>query len=116
MNIRQEVKPALMGAAGGAVILAIIGFGWGGWVTGAKARDLAEKNADTAVVSVLAPICAEQFLAQVDATTKLDELTKLSSYERGTFIEKGGWATMPGAEAAVSGVGRSCAVILTKDT
>jgi hypothetical protein len=113
MNIRPEVKPAFWGAAGGALVLAIIGFAWGGWMTGAKAREMAEKNADTAVVSVLAPICAQQFRAQGDAAAKLEELTKLSGYEQGPFIEKGGWATMPGAEMAVSGVARGCASILT---
>ena len=116
MNIRPEVKPALWGAAGGAIILAIIGFAWGGWVTGAKAREMSEKNADTAVISVLAPICAEQFRAQSDAAMKLEELAKLSTYEQGPFVEKAGWATMPGAETAVSGVARGCATILTAKT
>jgi hypothetical protein len=61
MKIGPEVKPAFWGAAGGAIVLAVIGFTWGGWVTGAKAREASEGNADTAVISVLAPICAEQF-------------------------------------------------------
>jgi hypothetical protein len=113
MNIRPEVKPALWGAAGGAVFLAIVGFAWGGWVTGATARDLADKNADTAVVSVLAPICAQQFRAATDAGAKLVELDKLGTFEQTKFIEAGGWAKMPGAEAEVSGVARGCAAILT---
>ena len=85
-------------------------------MTGANARDSAEKNADTAVVSVLAPICAVQFRAQPDAATKLVELEKLSSYQQPKFVDEGGWAIMPGAEAAVEGVARGCAVILTADS
>jgi hypothetical protein len=116
MKIRPEVKPAFWGAAGGAVALAVIGFTWGGWVTGAKAREASERNADTAVISVLAPICAEQFRQQPDAAAKLDELNKLRSYEQSKFVDEGGWAVMPGADAAVDGVARGCAVILTTKT
>ena len=35
MKMRPEIKPALMGAVGGAIVLAIVGFNWGGWITGA---------------------------------------------------------------------------------
>lgn len=115
MKIGPEIKPALMGAVGGAVVLAIVGFAWGGWVTGANARDASEKNADTAVVSVLAPICAIQFRDAPDAAAKLAELDALSSYKQPKFIEDGGWAVMPGAEAAVDGVASGCAKILTAD-
>ncbi len=38
MNIPIETKPALWGAAGGAVVLAIVGFSWGGWVTSSTAE------------------------------------------------------------------------------
>lgn len=113
MKIRPEVKPALWGAAGGAAALALIGFAWGGWVTGASAESLAKKNADSAVVAVLAPICVRQFNAQTDAVTKVAELTKLPTYEQASFVEKGGWATMPGSDTPIVGVARSCATILT---
>jgi len=105
-----------MGAVGGAIALAVIGFAWGGWVTGANARDASEKNADSAVVSVLAPICAVQFRTDQNATEKLVELNGLSSYKQPKFIEEGGWAVMPGAETAVDGVANGCAKILTADT
>jgi hypothetical protein len=113
MKTRPEVKPAIYGAAGGAIALAIIGFTWGGWITGASADQLSKKNADTAVVAVLAPICVQQFRSQPDATAKLVTLKALSSYEQGSFVEKGGWATMPGTDTPVNGVARSCATILT---
>ncbi len=35
MNMRQDIKPALWGAAGGAILLALVGFAWGGWQTAA---------------------------------------------------------------------------------
>lgn len=113
MKMRPEIKPALWGAAGGAIVLAIVGFTWGGWSTSASAEQLAKKNADSAVVAVLAPICVQQFNAQADPASTLAELTKLSTYERAGFVEKGGWATMPGSDTPIIGVAKSCAAILT---
>ena len=58
-EMRAAVKPACWGAAGGAIALAIIGFTWGGWVTGGHAKTLA----DAAVTAALVPICADKFQA-----------------------------------------------------
>jgi hypothetical protein len=112
MKTPAELKPALWGAVTGAVVLAVVGFTRGGWVTGAKAREMMKTNSDAAVVSALAPICAEKFKAAADAPTQLEALKKLASYEQGSFVEKGGWATMPGDATILSGLGRSCATLL----
>ncbi len=58
-EMRAAVKPACWGAVGGAIAVAIIGFTWGGWVTGGHAKTLA----DSAVTAALVPICADKFLA-----------------------------------------------------
>jgi hypothetical protein len=58
-EMRAAMKPACWGAVGGAIALAIIGFTWGGWVTGGHAKTLA----DAAVTAALVPICADQFVA-----------------------------------------------------
>ena len=42
-----------------------------------------------------------------DAAARTAE--KVSSYQRSTFIEKGGWDKMPGEEKAGSTVARACA-------
>jgi hypothetical protein len=104
------------GAVGGAITLAVIGFNWGGWVTSTTANNNARDAADTAIVRVLAPICAEKFQQQADAGAKLADLMKASTWERGSFVEKGGWATMPGASAPNTGVARACAELLQKPT
>jgi hypothetical protein len=116
MNTPKELKPAAWGAVGGAIALAIIGFTWGGWVTGGGSAQAAKQSAETAVIAALAPICALQFRDQADADSKLTELKALRSYEQSSFIEKGGWATMPGSQDPVSGVAGSCAAILTTST
>jgi hypothetical protein len=100
----------LQGAAAGAVATMIVGFGWGGWTFGSTAEKVAKERAESAVVAVLAPICVEQFRQAANAPTNLTELNKISyAWDRGTFIEKGGWATMPGSEKADSAVAKACA-------
>jgi hypothetical protein len=49
-EMRGAVKPACWGAAGGAIALAIIGFTWGGWVTGGHAKTLADAAVTGALV------------------------------------------------------------------
>jgi hypothetical protein len=55
------IKSSVYGAFGGAVALAMVGFGWGGWVTGGSAELTAKTRSENAVVAALAPICATQF-------------------------------------------------------
>ncbi len=116
MKIPMELKPAAWGAVGGAVALAIVGFTWGGWVTGGSSALAARQGADIAVIAALAPICALQFRDQPDVESKLAELKALGSYAQSSFIEKGGWATMPGSKNPVDGVAESCAIVLTTST
>jgi hypothetical protein len=95
----------LQGAAAGAVATLVIGFNWGGWVTGGTAKEMTQKSVSSALVSALSPIC-------VDSAANLIELKKVNSWQQGSFIEKGGWATMPGGEAPNSAVAESCASAL----
>ena len=97
MQVPSEVKGALGGAAGGAIVLAVVGFSWGGWMTSGTADKLADQRADSAVVAVLTPNCVEKFQQSGDAIANLTALKKISSnWEQGNFLEKGGWATRPG--------------------
>jgi hypothetical protein len=111
-QIPPEVKPACWGAAGGAALLAVFGFSWGGWVTSAASELKATQRAEAAVVAALAPICVEKFRQQADANANLAELKKINSWNQGSFIEKGGWATMPGNNSPDSAVARACAEML----
>ena len=113
MNIPVETKPALWGMVGGAVAMAIVGFTWGGWVTGSKAESTATQRANTAVVAALAPLCVERFKGAVDVPANLAALKKADSWSQGEFVEKGGWAAAPGSTPEqVSAVAKACAVLL----
>ena len=111
-NARQHRSPGIQGAAAGNVAAMIVGFNWGGWVTGGSSDKHAATAARDATVVALAPICVERFRAQGDAATKLVELTKASTWERGGLIEKSGFAMMPGSKTADTDVARACAQIL----
>jgi hypothetical protein len=114
MKIPVETKPALWGVAGGAIALAIIGFAWGGWTTGSKAESAAVTRASDAVVGALAPVCVDKFRQAHDASTNLAALRKVDSWSQGEFVEKGGWATVPGTHSAerITAVAKACAVLL----
>ncbi len=113
MNLEQ-ITPVLLGAAGGAIILAIIGFAWGGWVTGGTAQKMAEEMAEDAVVRRLAPICVEQYNQDSEKDQKLKELKEEGSWKRDDYVEKQGWATMPGEKEADSKVAGKCAELLVE--
>src|SRR5213595_2959966 len=113
MNIQSDWRPALLGAAGGAVALAIVGFGWGGWVTASSAQKSAQQSATSAVVVALASICVDQFQRTADASTRQAELQKISSWQQGSYVEKAGWATMPGSAAPDTAVAKACAGLIS---
>jgi hypothetical protein len=73
----------------------VLGFTWGGWVTGGTARAMAEDAAAGARSELAAAVCVDRFKAGGDASAQLAALKGLSGWERGSFVEKGGWATMP---------------------
>jgi len=116
MKIPVETTPALWGAAGGALLLAIIGFGWGGWVTGSKAETTASLRADAAVVEALAPVCVAKFRRDAAVNANLIALKKVDTWSQADFVEKGGWAMVNDSKATaqVSAVARACAEILNK--
>jgi hypothetical protein len=114
MKFPAEFKPAVWGAIGGAALTMIVGFGFGGWTTANSADREASQRVQSAVVSALAPICADRFLQQVNVAASLAELNKANSWDRDTVVTKSGFATMPGSKDATFGVARACAEILAK--
>jgi hypothetical protein len=92
----------------------IVGFAWGGWVTGGTARKMANKMAEEAVVLRLAPICVVQFNQDLGKEQKLTELKEMSNWSRRDYVQKQGWATMPGEENPDRKVADECANLLVQ--
>jgi len=100
------------GAIAGAALTMIIGFGWAGWTLGGTAAKMADESSRTAVTAALAPICVEKFQHAPNAVENLAELKKTASYQQGSFVEKGGWATLAGSDASNYAVAQACATLL----
>jgi len=110
----RPTKTALFWACVASMILTIIvGFGWGGWVTGGTARQQAETMARDAVVQRLAPICVVQSERDPARAQKLVALKGEGTWQRAEYVGKQGWATMPGEREPDRPVAEACAVLLT---
>ena len=112
MNSPNWLKPGLYGVACGAVALAVIGFSWGGWVTGSSAKRMATDQSKADVVAALTPICVDMSTRDPQLAERMVELKKASTYSRGDIILKAGWATMPAATEGNKAVASACATQL----
>jgi Flp pilus assembly protein protease CpaA len=75
--LRGESRTRLLqGIALGVVATLIIGFSWGGWVSGGTAKIMAATAETKGEMSVLVPLCVTQFMATDGALAKL----KLTQY------------------------------------
>ena len=55
MTTPDWLKPGTNGALIGAVFVGIVGFTWGGWVTGSSAEKMASELAEDKVIAALVP-------------------------------------------------------------
>jgi hypothetical protein len=111
----QPSKTMLFWSCAGSVVVAlVVGFTWGGWVTGGTAQKMATAYGDTSRYELASVICVERFLAAPDARAQLTALKAIdSSYRQRQFIEEGGWATMPSRDKAARQTADLCAKVLT---
>ena len=111
----QPSKTILVWACIAAVIATIVvGFSWGGWVTGGTSQTMAKAAGDTARGELASAICVERFNAAPDAAAKLAEFKAIpDSYKKRQFVEAGGWATMPGQTSPDRRGAEGCATALT---
>ncbi len=98
----------LWSCAGCIVATMVIGFTWGGWVTGGTATKMAADAAAGASAQLAAADCIHRFESGPNATADLAALKKAESFNRSDMIEKGGWATMPGSKDPVEGAALLC--------
>jgi hypothetical protein len=61
----------LQGMAAGALATLVIGFSWGGWVTGGTARSMTAAAETSGQMSILVPLCVTQFMATDGAVAKI---------------------------------------------
>jgi hypothetical protein len=114
LKLTPRVEHVMWGAVGGAAAMAFVGFYFAGWVTGGAAATMAQQKADKAVVAALAPICVDKFRHAQNADDNLGKLKAVSSsWDKGTYVSTGGWATMPGSVEPNTAVAQACAEMLS---
>jgi pimeloyl-ACP methyl ester carboxylesterase len=115
MKLPVETKPVLWGIAGGAIAAAIVGFSWGGWVTASTAAAKRDATGRRCLSLWLLHRSASKDSSALRTSRPIWPRSRRSIHGReGDFIEKGGWATIPGSKATepVSGVAKACALLL----
>jgi hypothetical protein len=109
----ESLTRLLQGAFVGFLATVVIGFNWGGWTLQSTATQMAERSASAALVTVLAPMCADKFRQASDAKLNMAELQKANSWMQDSYIQKGGWATFAGMSSPDNAVAQACAKLLT---
>ena len=115
MRMLTWLRPAITGAVVGAIATALLGFSYGGWVSGSSAQQMADRQSAAAVTAALLPVCISQSQADPEALAKTQHVGALGSpYERRAFVMRTGWATMPAAQSPNSDLAAACAEVLAK--
>lgn len=110
MNTPIWIKPAAWGAVGGAIAAIVIGFAFGGWVTGGTAGAMETASAEAAVVQAFTPLCVAK--AELEPA-KLVPLKAESSWKRDDFVIEAGWVDNV-SDAYQSEVATVCASTLVE--
>ncbi|MDP5220944.1 hypothetical protein Q5Y75_27540 [Ruegeria sp. 2205SS24-7] len=108
MTTPEWLKPGIYGALFGAAFVGIVGFSWGGWVTGGSAKEMASEMAKDRVIAALVPFCLDMSRTDIERTTKLATIREASSFRRRDAVMEAGWATMPGSEGPNRELAQAC--------
>jgi hypothetical protein len=109
----ESPKRLLQGAFAGGIATLVIGFTWGGWVTGGTAVQMTSEAVEATQVTLYSPICVERYMAKATPEQRA-AFAKESDWRRDALIEKAGFATPPGSSALSDVVADRCAEMLTK--
>jgi hypothetical protein len=112
----RPTKTAVFWACAACIVATlIVGFTWGGWVRGATAKSMGVAMAEEAVTKRLAPMCEVQVNGDPARVQKIKALKDLSSYERGDYVKKQGWANLPGDAKPDDKVAEECAKLVVEN-
>src|ERR1043165_2627134 len=86
----------------------IVGFNWGGWVTGGTAAQMSDSPAASAPAELAATISVPPFVGGPDMTGQLAALKASNAWNRDDLIDKAGWSTPPGVDKPIRGAAELC--------
>ena len=105
----SKLKTFIFGALAGAFVAPMVGFAALGWKLDAKAQIMATDAAAAEVQRVLVPVCVAQFKADPGVDAHAAAMKGMQyAQTRVDYVEKGGWAMLPGQDRPVSGLTESC--------
>jgi hypothetical protein len=107
LEIPEWLKPGIYGALIGAVFVGVVGFTWGGWVTGGTANDRAMAMSRDDVVA-----CLDMARSDPGRTEKMETIRAASTYQRRDAVMATGWATVPGTDAPDRDIALACLAAL----
>lgn len=106
MTVPEWIKPAAWGVVGGVIAAIVVGFVWGGWVTGGTATQMAAASAESAIVQAFTPLCVAKAEQESDQLVLLQEE---NSWQRDDFVVEAGWVANVNEEYRGE-VARACAI------
>jgi hypothetical protein len=105
----QASKTTLFWSCGACVVATmIVGFAWGGWVTGGTAQKMSSTAADSARAELVATMCVSRFMGGPEMTVQLAALKAADTWKRDDVLDKAGWTTTPGTERPIQGAAGLC--------
>ena len=110
MATPEWVKPAAWGLVGGAIGAMIVGFVWGGWVTGGTADEMVSAGAESAIVQAFTPLCVVRAQEQPEQIALLMEE---NSYQHDDFVIEAGWVANVNEDFQTE-VARACALAIVE--
>ena len=105
MNVPGWMQPVIFGVVGGAIAATVVGFVWGGWVTGGTAIKMESASAEAAIIQAFTPLCVAKAEQQPE---KLTLLKAESSWKRDDFVIEAGWVDNV-SDKYKTDVARACA-------
>ena len=109
---KEYIKVFAGGMGVGAIVLLIVIFSTGWVVTSSSAEAKTVEMVKQAVIDRLAPIAVTQYMQDPNKEAHFNEMKKLDFYgspDRSDYVQKQGWATMPGEKEPDSRVAYECA-------
>lgn len=115
MNTPEWLKPGIYGAVIGAAFVGVVGFSWGGWVTGGTANDRAMAMSRDDVVAALVPVCLDMARTDPQRAEKLTKIRDAVTYQRRDALMDAGWSTLPGTDGPDRDIAQACLAALDVD-
>lgn len=104
----EKIKTLVLGAIGGAILTAIVGFSVLDWHSASAANELAAERSEAAVTEALTPVCVSQAQNDPEFAATFAAINEESSYRQRTALADTGWATVPGMESSDRDLAEAC--------